>query len=250
MARSEGGRLLTEQHRLAQLEVRARALQDYLLLWPIWEGDEDSFGQMVAASLVLVRAYHGLSASVAGSYFQSFRRAESVTGEAATRLAGPVDPAKVIAGLTATGKNAVRDSLRAGRSGEQARSASLVKTSGVITREVLNGGRETILRSVAEDKEALGWARVTDGDPCAFCALLASRGPVYKANTVDFEAHGECGCTAEPSYAKSDWPGRAREFKAEYDAAYREARESGELQRGTSNDLLNAFRRYRERERE
>jgi hypothetical protein len=243
MARTAAGRTLTEQHRLAQLQVRTRALRDYLALWPIWEGDEESFGQLAIASLVLVRAYHGLSASVAAGYFQSFRQAEGVDGEAVTRLAGPVDADKVVAGLHVTGRKSVAKSLTAGRTPEDARSAALTRTSGTVTRQVLTGGRETILLSVAEDKDARGWARVTDGDPCAFCALLASRGPVYKADTVDFEAHDACGCAAEPVYGKSEWPGRAREFHDLYNEAVLEADQAGELRRGTSNDLLNAFRR-------
>lgn len=249
MARTEAGRLLTEQHRQSQLQVRARALRDYLRLWPVWQGDDESFAQMAAATVVLVRAYNSLSANLSGSYFQSFRLAEHVSGEAAIRLAGPVDADKVIAGLTATGRNAVSDALHAGRSPEDAQSAALTRTSGSVTRQVLSGGRETILRSVAEDKEALGCGRVTDGDPCAFCALLASRGPVYKDDTVDFQAHDECGCTSEPFYPGSEWPGRAREFHDLYNEATLEADEAGELRRGTSNDLLNAFRRRYERDR-
>jgi len=243
MARTTAGRILTEQHRQAQLQLRSRALRDYLALWPIWQGDEESFGKLAVASIVLVRAYHGLSANVAGSYFQSFRQAEGVDGEAITRLAGPIDTDKVIAGLHVTGRESVAKSLAAGRTPEDARNTALTRTSGSVTRQVLNGGRETILRSVAEDKEALGWGRVTDGDPCAFCALLASRGPVYKVNSADFEAHDECGCGAEPFYTGSEWPGRAREFHDLYNEAVLEAEEAGELRRGTSNDLLNAFRR-------
>lgn len=249
MARTEAGRLLTEQHRQSQLQIRARALRDYLRLWPVWQGDDESFAQMVAATVVLVRAYNSLSANLSGSYFQSFRLAEQVPGDAAIRLAGPVDADKIIAGLTATGRNAVRDALRAGRSAEDARSVALMRTSGSVTRQVLNGGRETILRSVAEDKEARGWARVTDGDPCAFCALLAGRGPVYKDITVDFQAHDGCACVPEAVYGRSEWPGRAREFHDLYNEATLEAMEAGDLRRGTSNDLFNAFRRRYEKNR-
>lgn len=247
MARTDAGRLLTEQHRRSQLQVRARALRDYLRLWPIWEGDEDSFVRMAVAAIVLIRAYHGLSASVAGGYFQSFRLAEGVRGEAIARLAGPIDEGKVIAGLNVTGRDAVRKALDSGVAPEKAREVALTRTSGSVSRQVLNGGRETLLRSIEEDREALGWARVTDSDPCTFCALLAGRGPVYKADTVDFEAHDSCGCGAEPVYRGSEWPGRAREFKDLYNEAVLEAREAGELMRGTQNDLLNAFRRRYER---
>lgn len=247
MARTAAGRVLTEQHRQSQLQVRTRALRDYLRLWPIWEGDEDSFAQLVVASIVLIRAYRQISATTAGSYFESFRQAEGVPGEAVTRLAEPIDPATVTVGLRVTGQDAVRSALQAGRTPEAAREVALTRTSGSVTRHVLNGGRDTLQRSVAEDKEALGWARVTDGDPCAFCALLASRGPVYKADTVDFDSHDHCGCHPEPFYRGSEWPGRAREFEDMYNEAILEAREAGELERGTSNDLLNAFRRRYER---
>lgn len=246
MARSEAGRLLTERHRQAQLQVRARALRDYIRLWPIWEGDEESFAQMVTAAIVVARAYNGFSAVLAGSYFQSFRLAEEVGGEAATRLAGPIDEAKVTAGLVVTGRDALASALDAGSPAE-ARETALVRTSGSISRHVLNGGRETILRSVAEDKEALGWGRVTDGDPCAFCAMLAGRGPVYEEDTVDFEAHDGCGCGAEPVYFRdARWPGRAHEFHDMYNEALMQARQDGTMATGTS---LNTFRRFYERQR-
>lgn len=46
-------------------------------------------------------------------------------------------------------------------------------------RAAKNAGRETI----TESAEANGrrWRRVTDGNPCSFCAMLAGRGPVYRS---------------------------------------------------------------------
>jgi len=250
MARTDAGRVLTEQHRATQIQIRARALSDYLKLWPIWEGDEDSFRQMVVAAIVLVRAYHGLSAGAGGNYFESFRQAEGVPGQALARLADPIDEDMVTTSLFVTGQDSVANSLRAGRTAEEARAAALTKTSGSLTRHVLAGGRDTLLQSVASDKEALGWFRVTGRNPCAFCALLASRGPVYKSDTVGFQAHDHDACTVEPMYSRdAEWPGRGREFKDLYNEAVLEAEQAGELRRGTSNDLLNAFRRRLERDR-
>lgn len=250
MAQSEAGRLLTERHRQGQLQIRARALRDYLRLWPIWEGDEESFGRLVLASITVARAHHSLSATLAGSYFTSFRLAEEVKGEAVPRLAGPIDAGKVTAGLIVTGRDAVKVALDAGKPPQEARETALARTSGSLSRQVLNGGRETILRSVAEDKEALGYGRVTDGDPCAFCALLAGRGPVYKKETADFQAHDECGCAAEPVYSReAAWPGRGEEFRDMYEEALLEARQNGTMATGTSNDLLNTFRRFYDRQR-
>jgi hypothetical protein len=251
VAATETGRALTEQHRKAQLQIRAQALQDYTRLWPVWEGDEGSFVQMVLATIVLVKGYQVISSQTAGNYFQSFRIAEGAKGEARTKLADPVDEEKVRAALFATGQLAVKQSLESGKSAEHARGVALTQTSGAVSTQILNGGRETILQSVGDDKAALGWCRVTDGDPCAFCALLAGRGPIYKEEaTADFQAHGNDGCTAEPVYSRdAEWPGRAREFHDLYNEAIFEADEAGELDPSNKNYLLNAFRRKYEAQR-
>ena len=61
--------------------------------------------------------------------------------------------------------------------------------------EVMAAGRDVIARTSPR------WRRVTDGQPCGFCAMLASRGPVYgsaqKAGAGN-AYHGRCGCTVEP----------------------------------------------------
>jgi hypothetical protein len=250
MARTKAGAILTEQHRVSQLEVRRRALADYLRLWPIWEGDEDSFFRLVSAVITLIRLYRGISSEVAAGYFEAYRHAEGAPGTAAPQRAPEADESDLIGALIATGEQTLHQQLRAGKTPAEAKERTFVTTSGSVTRNVLQGGRETLLRSVQADRSALGWARVTDADPCAFCALLASRGPVYQKDTVDFEAHDHCSCTSEPVYSRdADWTPRSKEFKRMYNLAIGEAKEQGELRRGTSNDLLNAFRRYYDAQR-
>ena len=80
-----------------------------------------------------------------------------------------------------------------------AKRAASVTLGEMATRahlEVLNAGREVIRASSPR------WRRVTDGNPCGFCAMLASRGPVYgsaeKAGSGGNRYHARCGCTAEP----------------------------------------------------
>lgn len=251
MARTAEGRRLTEAHYREQLRVRARALRDYQRLWPLWEGDARSFNRLVAASIVLVRAHRQQSNAVSAAYFEAFRRAERVGGSATPILDDgltDVNERRLIAGLWETGRNTVARSLAAGKPPQAAMATAFTTTSGTVGRFVLEGGRGTLLRSIGADSQARGWARVTAAEPCAFCAMLASRGPVYLTeDTADFQAHDHCTCTAEPGYEGSAWPGRAREFKAIYDEAVRDALNADDLRRGTSNDLLNAFRRRYER---
>lgn len=59
------------------------------------------------------------------------------------------------------------------------------------------------------------WARVvnvSDKGPCGFCAILASRGPVYSSaeragQRVD-KFHDNCRCDVVPVYTSKDWPGK------------------------------------------
>lgn len=125
---------------------------------------------------------------------------------------------------------------------EQAMQSGLVSASGAATRQVLNGGREALLTLVQADETALGWARVTDGDPCYFCAMLASRGPVYKsAATAGFKAHDHCACSAEAVFSRSaDWPGDARDYQRLWYSATKGY---------SGKDAINAFRRAHEAQR-
>ena len=133
---------------------------------------------------------------------------------------------------------------RAGRheTEQQAKPAALVQVAGAASRQVLTGGREATLTLVQADTEAIGWARKTDGDPCAFCALLASRGPVYKSEaSASFRPHDGCACIPVAVFTNSEpWPGKAREFRRLYDQA----------SRGYSGqDAINAFRRAHDAKR-
>jgi hypothetical protein len=92
---------------------------------------------------------------------------------------------------------------------------------------VARGARGTVERSATTVGRY--WRRVTDGDPCAFCAMLASRGPVYGSKqTAETRAadgrryHDHCGCTAVE--AVGPWGERDAQEWAYYDnykAAYR-----------------------------
>lgn len=93
---------------------------------------------------------------------------------------------------------------------------ALKATVGAAQTEALQGGRE-FTKSVSEMGVVTGWQRMTDGDPCAFCALLAAKGPVYQnlgriARTDakylgdqqvpedSAKVHWHCKCTLVPVY--------------------------------------------------
>lgn len=244
MARTAAGAQITEQHRRAQLAIQAQVIRDFARLWPLWEGDSTSFGQLVAATVPLVKLHHQNSSAVATAYYAAFRKAEKVAGAATPQAAPPVNEEQVVSSLYATGEAMTRKAIAAGYSPQAAMQGAVARTSGAVSRHVLNGGRDAITRSIEADGRVEAYIRITDGDPCAFCAMLAGRGGVYLTeDTASFESHDACGCTAEPFYEGSGMPERNRAFHDLYNRATREARESSDLNRGTSNDLLNAFRR-------
>lgn len=99
------------------------------------------------------------------------------------------------------------------------------QAGGAAARHATEGGRAQIKDSVAEDRVALGWLRVTKTNPCYFCAMMASRGPVYQDDSFDdsnelfrgdgpAKAHDHCVCSLQPVYSRKD-PGldRANEWE-------------------------------------
>ncbi len=240
MAVTDEGRRLTERHRATQLGIRAALLREVLTLWPALDPLRlaDTAPAWLRAMLALIIRYRATSASEAQSYYRRFRDVEAdstgVLPSVSLDWARQDRAAQV--SLTLTGPASIRHRLAQGIPVERASKLALVQVSGVASRHMLAGGRRTILETVAVDRTALGWARVTDADPCAFCALLASRGPAYRSQgTATFQAHDGCGCTAEPVFdAGAPWPGRAREFEQIYRASTADA---------YGKEKLRAFRR-------
>lgn len=65
--------------------------------------------------------------------------------------------------------------------------AAQTNSNGAGVRHAMNGGRNATGQVLKFDRKIIGYARITDSDPCWFCALLASRGTVY---TTDSFAEG------------------------------------------------------------
>ncbi|NEW33833.1 hypothetical protein GV791_14845 [Nocardia cyriacigeorgica] len=102
------------------------------------------------------------------------------------------------------------------------------RVSATLTRHVQAAARSAVIDTAEEAGEEIGWARVLTGtENCAFCAMLASRGPVYKSDKsatwvvgrrggrtrgtrwVGEPFHDNCDCEAVLVRRGEDWPGRA-----------------------------------------
>lgn len=265
MAGTADGRRLTEEHRAAQVAIRARLAADVAAAWSLLDPRrlDETTPAWLAVMLALIGAHRADSATAAAAYFTAYRSAElagnvpaAVDGDEAEPETEPERHAeperdRLIASLIATGPAAIKHATDRQRRRpvplDAAVRASLSRVTGAATRHALDGGRSVLRAAVAEDPRALGWARVTDDDPCYFCAMLASRGPVYRTRrsalvTEEGDAyHDGCACVPEPVYSyTAAWPGRGRELAALW----------AETTEGLSgDDARRAFRRAIEQRR-
>lgn len=245
MAVTALGTALTSRHRLQQLQLRSATVRDLLLLFRRFDPLElsKSWSAIEPALVALIQARHPISAGLAGRYLAEFRNAEQVAGTASVVLAPSLTAEELIPNLRVVGiANAwrLKDMNRA--PGEIVKT-TITNVEGEVTRQTLAGGRSTLVDTVRADPKARGYTRVTDGNPCHFCAMLAGRGPVYNSDaSSSFDAHRKCGCTGEPVYfTDSPWPDEAYKWKALYDESAKAVRAAGTSD--FSGDVRREFRR-------
>lgn len=211
---------LTQSYRRQSAALRAAALKDILTIWPMFDPLylEKSWPALRNALLMLIGTKRAEAADIAADYLRRFRELEGVTEGLGVILDSAPDPVATEISLRATGPATAQRALSSGFTAEVAAARALVTVSGAASRIILDGGRQTVLLTVESDRKALGWLRVTHGKTCAFCAMLASRGPVYKSRRSAGDArsrparfHDHCDCTVEPVYsAATKWPAASR----------------------------------------
>lgn len=238
MARTREGALLTERHRLLQVRLTATALRDLLQLWGTVDPLDlaGTIGPFTKAAAIIVRAGRRASAAASSRYYTEFRSLEGIPGQVIITLATPLLDEKVEGGVRGAGLAGIVKARERGLPPEAAARNGFVKMAGSAASLVLSGGRDTLLDAIHGDRHALGYQRVTDASPCAFCRMVASRGAVFKSEgSASFQAHGHCGCTAEPYFENSrPLPANVR-FRQEWDDATKGLK---------GDDALNAYRRH------
>ena len=114
--------------------------------------------------------------------------------------------------------------------------------SGTVDAAGMDGGREAIENAIRKDRLVKAVARGTSSDPCAFCAMLASRGFVYRNEksaglSEEIEKfHINCHCFPIVRFVReSELPEMNRYFQEKW----------SEVTRGLSgNEARKAWRRW------
>lgn len=130
--------------------------------------------------------------------------------------------------------------------------AAITRAAGTAIRYVTTAGQDQVKLAVQEDEVAIGWVRTTKPGCCHFCAMLASRGRVYKEDSFELsnrqfkdaedgtiseqKVHDNCGCGLRPVYTNAaGLPERSEELSELWAESQR--------QRRRDESAINAFRR-------
>lgn len=139
----------------------------------------------------LTATYGAAAGTVAADWYDELRDELRITGRFTALTAPTAPPGQVDAAARWAVKNLFAE--------EPDFAGSLTNAQGATQRLITNVARDTIIGSTIEDPRAHGWQRSASGG-CGFCRMLASRGAVYTAATVEFGAHDHCRCQAVPAF--------------------------------------------------
>jgi hypothetical protein len=190
------GQVLLQRYSQAQQSIAQRAAQAIVNLWlRIIDPEHFNDGWNTLGPLVngIISSHYEATAANAAQYYANSR---ITAGNAYMAVPGQAPDMSYI--------NNVSDAMGPGQfyhflPQQPADTASVMARDalrGASTRMVMMGGRDTVTNAAHLDPEARGWERVINPGACGFCAMLAGRGAVYKASTVDFRAHDHCHCVA------------------------------------------------------
>jgi hypothetical protein len=214
----DAGDALTEAHRLDQVRISARTQAALVETWELLDGVDlaGSTDLWLDVNSAVIGRQAAASAALSAEYYSALR--ETRIGEALDVPAVVrATPEQVRTSLRVTGPIAVRTAQAAGATLEQAMLAGRSSSTAAGARHVLDGGRGTLEAAVTNDQAAAGWARVTSGRPCAFCAMMASRGAVYRSARTAGNAekyHDGCHCTVVPIFsADAALPGLGEHYR-------------------------------------
>lgn len=174
-----------ETYRRAQAALSSRAAADLRKVWPrLLTMSPDRTAEALALVLAEVTDKYGsASAALAAEWFEELRAASGATGSL-TAQAAALPSTERLEILARWGVGPLFGATPA-----SATALSLV--TGGLSRQVLSVGRETLMQSIATDPAGPRYARHASANACAFCAMLATRGPVYASKASAGTVTGE-----------------------------------------------------------
>lgn len=159
----------------------------------------------------LVRRYGSASATLAVQQYLADRKAAGVTATFRPRPAA-LPPLPQVGATVSWATQPLWSAIPDVTAAQQ-------RLTGAADMLVMDVGRQTIVDNTRRDRHAKGWARIPEPGACYFCAMLATRGAVYKQQTANFRSHDHCRCHAEPVFTAYEPSAQVREWQALYQRA-------------------------------
>lgn len=213
----ENGAALADRHRIQQVQLTAETQR---LLAEVYRRTIDptrldqTFPLYLEAASVVIGQGRAASDVLARRYYMRVASSAGFTAAALDVPLSPMNREAVETSLRVTGPVLVKSKLAEGVSLAVANQMGLAATIAAGKRIMLDGGREMLIEASRRDKNIKGWARVSDGSSCPFCAMLVARGPVYDEGTVSFRSHDRCGCGVRLVYRNDRDQGWSKDASA------------------------------------
>lgn len=249
------------EHQAEQVKLMALVARELSRTLPALSSPRLTLDVLVSAIYSIVETYGAMSGDIATDFYRRERRAQGVLGRFSPRIAELPPLEQVEKSVEWASKDiltrperertdereddepdddeesSLEDLLRE-LDEEEDLDAAATKLQGVTDKMILDVGRNTLLENIERDRQAKAWARIPEANCCAFCALLSTRGAVYKTEeTASFEAHDHCRCNVEPLFGEHyEMTAQVREWEALYKKATSEAPPGA--------NKINEFRRH------
>jgi len=210
MASTDAGSVATDIHRRRQVALATSADSEVRRAMQLLDvANIDASRALWNDRMVgIVAKYYKVSQVQAVKYLDVYWSLER-PGGAGTIIAPSLDITATSGVLDAAGPQGLKGRIRKGRTPYMAFNEVTTDVQREMRKMILAGGRNAIRETGKADRRAVGYRRVSDGDPCTFCGMLVSRGPAYTSEAKALAKgngdpyHKGCGCTVEIIYR--DW---------------------------------------------
>lgn len=186
-----------EAHRSSVEDVATIAVAQLLAEWPNLPLDDPlalsaPLGDLLAE---LIQDFAAATAALGADWYDELREASEVPGLYVADLADEVSLDRILSSADWAAGGAWVDEQKA-----------LRDASAFLERIVAEGDRDTIDLNVGRDPASPRYARYASADACAFCALNATRGPVFRTeDAAGNKYHDHCRCIAVPVWDRADY---------------------------------------------
>lgn len=198
-----------QAHRAVVEDVVAIAVAELIAEWPDLPIEDVLALRGPLAELLteLVHDFGPMAASLGADWYDDLRAAADVPGSFEATLPSLLPDDRIESSAQWAAAAAWTDADKA-----------LRDASAVLDRALADQDRSAVEHNIGRDPAAPRYARYASANACAFCALNATRGAVFRSeDTAATKYHDHCRCVAVPVWSPSDYE------EAPYVAGWRDA---------------------------